>query len=304
MNLNDKNFDDLTDDEIDAQLVGVVDEEVVTDTPTPDPEAPSAVVDGAASEPDATPEPEPEKVAGVASKDGTRVLPYAALQSERRSARQNASRATRAEQERDELKQQLEDLKAGKTTVSNDLTEADVVEMEENFPEQGKKFRAAYERTKDLEAKQPKAVERDDDFSDDPIQDAIDQVPLLVGWQHEDPEKFERAQAIDTALQNSPKWRGKPVVERFAHVARQVAQEYDMDVQDDQPSLSKPPSNDPQKVIDTAKRAKPSTLSDFKGGASPDPDRSSMSSMSPTSMVNRFSSMTDDEMDAHLAKFG
>lgn len=298
------NFEDLSDDELEALQREADDKAVATDTTTPDPEAPGAVVEGAeTTDTVLKPEPEPEKVTGVASKDGTRVLPYAALQAERRNSRQASSRASRAEQERDALKQEIEDLKAGKSKPSDELTEDDVKAMEDDFPEQGRKLRTAYERSKELEARSPKAAAQEEDFSDDPLQEAIDQIPMLVGWQHADPEKFARAQAIDQSLSGSPKWRDKPVVERFAHVARQVADEYDIPLQEDKPSNNKP-SNDPLKVIETASRGKPNTLSDFKGGASPDHGNVNYEKMSPASMLGKFAQMSDDEMDAHLAKLG
>jgi hypothetical protein len=303
MTLQNENIEDLTDDELEARQKAEDEQSAEKNAPAPDPEAQSAVVEGETKPAEPPPEPAPEKVTGVASKDGTRVLPYAALQSERRSARQATSRAERAEQERDALRQQLEDMKAGKPSAPAQLTEDDVADMEENFPEQGKKLRAAFERTKELEAKVPKAAAQEEDYSDDPIQEAIDQVPMLVTWQHSDAEKFARAQAIDTALQDSPKWRGRPVVERFAHVARQVADEYDIPLQDEKPSTSTP-SADPQRVIETATRAKPSTLSDFKGGASPDHGNVAYDKLSPADMLSRFDSMTDEQMEAHLAKLG
>lgn len=303
MTLQNDTPEDLSDDELEASQ-RAADGEVDTPPADPDPEAPAAVVEGEAvkTEAEAKPEPEPEKVVGVASKDGTRVLPYAALQAERRNSRQASGRADRAEQELNEARQLIADLKAGKKPESTELTEEDVARMEEDFPEEGKKLRAVLSRNQELEAKAPKSAVVDDDPADDPIQEAIDQVPLLAEWQHTDPEKFGRATAIDSALQGSPKWRDKPVAERFAHVARQVAEEYDLPVQ--QVSTSKPKPSDPQAVIDSASRAKPNTLSDFKGGASPDHGQVNFEKMSPASMLDKFSQMTDAEMDAHLAKLG
>ena len=303
MTLQTENFEDLSDDELEARQRADDEARAAKDTATPDPEADKAVVEGAdKTEPEHKPEPVTDKVAGVASKDGTRVLPYAALQSERRNARQNASRATRAEQERDALKQQLEDVKAGKVTESTQVTDEDLAELEADFPERGRKIRAEFERLKGFEPKQSKPDVQENDDTDDPLQDAIDQVPLLVGWQHEDAEKFGRAQAIDNALKGSPKWRDRPVVERFAHVARQVADEYDIPLQEEQTSNT-PPSRS-QEAIETAARAKPNTLSDFKGGAAPDHGNVDYDKMSPAAMLNRFNAMTNDEMDAHLARLG
>lgn len=246
---------------------------------------------------------EPEKVVGVASKDGTRVLPYAALQSERRAARTANARYEATARELEEAKQLIADMKAGKLPDEG-VSEADVIQMEEDFPDQGKKMRALYEQNKQLEASKPAPKAQAEEVSDDPIQDAIDQVPLLVEWQHGDPEKFERAQALDTALSGSRKWAGKPVIERFEHVAKLVAEEFDVPVVQTSSETKSKPSADPKKVIAQATRTAPNTLSDFKGGASPDHGNVNFEKLSPASMLDKFSLMTDAEMDAHLAKLG
>ena len=50
----------------------------------------------------------------------------------------------------------VSDLKAGKTTDSDELTEEVVAKQEEDFPEHGKHLRAAFNRVKELESKVPK----------------------------------------------------------------------------------------------------------------------------------------------------
>lgn len=258
-----------------------------------------------------------EKIAGVASKDGSRVLPYAALQAERRTARRQAARADEAEARAKELQQQLEDLKAGKAPTADspdELTEAEVIQMEEEFPEYGKKLRAVFNRlqahaaTADSNAADKGAKEQED--VDDPIQEAIDQVPLLVEWQLGDAEKFERAKEIDIVLQNSRKWVGKPLHERFAEVAKMVAEEFDipLDDQDTQAAASssktKTQEASHRQVIANATRQAPNTLSDFKGGVTPQTPQASFERMSPRAQVDRFASMTDAEIDAFLARSG
>lgn len=246
------------------------------------------------------------KVEGIASKDGSRILPYAALQAERRAARHATAMYTSTARELEDAKKLIADMKAGKVPDAG-VTEADVAQMEEDFPEQGKKMRALFTRQQELEAAQPAKVHKQPDVSDDPVQEAIDLVPLLVEWQHGDAEKFQRAQELDAALVNSPKWRDKPVHERFEHVTKLVADEFDIAIPGATKASTTPakaPSPDPKTVAAQAPRAAPNTLSDFKGGAVADHGTENFSKMSSRSMLARFSEMSDEEMDAHLAKLG
>ncbi len=247
------------------------------------------------------------KVEGVLSKDGARVLPYGALQAARRDARRAEGRAERTERELEEARQQIADLKAGKNPDGDKLTEEKVADMEANFPEEGKHMRAAFNRIQELEAKVPKTSKpADDEPSDDPVQDAIDQVPLLLDWQHEDPVKFARAVEHDAVLVKSPKWAGKPAVERFAEATRRTADEYDIAFPDPKAKASTTnaaPAAKPNPA-ETATRKPPETLSDFKGGAIPDHGTADVQKMAPTALLTRMNGMSDDEIDAHLAKYG
>lgn len=258
------------------------------------------------------------KVAGVASKDGTRVLPYSALQAERRSARQASARAERAEKETERLKQEIEDLRAGKSKDSDKLTEEEVQRMEADYPEEGKKLRAAFERTKELERQVAEHKPKDateEEIGDDPVQEIIDQVPLLVEWQH-DPkhaDKWQRAIEIDNVMRTSPKWKEKPALDRFEHVTAMVAEEFDIEVPGKSAGTGKAspektpakPKPDPAKAaVDAAQRQTPSTLSDLKGGAVPDHGQVDLTKMPPQRMLGRFMDMDDAEIDRQLAKLG
>lgn len=240
-----------------------------------------------------------DKIEGVQSKDGSRVLPYGALQAARRDARRAESRAERAERERDEARQQLEDLKAGKTPIG-DVTEEDVRDMEENFPEQGAKLRRLFEQAQ-AAAPSKTAAPAADEPGDDPVQEAIDQVPLLLEWQHGNAELFTRAQEIDAVLVKSPKWAGKPAVERFQQVASMVAEENDIPLPKKASSPAAPAANTP--APQPARKA-PETLSDFKGGSIADHGSIDVARASPQALLNKMASMSDEEIDAHLLRYG
>jgi len=308
---------DLTDEQLEALENGPngstpsagtgADDETNEQQPTAPEAATSAADDtgtGAADQTTAPAEPEPTgtKPAGIASKNGKHVLPFHVLQAERRRADEAARRA-------EHLERELADLKAGKKPggEAETLTEDEVAQMEQDFPEHGKKLRAVFERAKQFEESARSAAKDEPASTSNPIQDAIDQIPLLVDWQATDPEKFARAQEIDDVLKKSPKWRDKPIHERFAHVAKTVAEEYDIPVDDEPaPSTSKPGAaqrKTPEQAIANAPRAKPNTLSDFKGGTIPDPD-TRIDRLSPVAQVDRWAGMTDDEIDAQLARLG
>jgi hypothetical protein len=315
---------DMTDEELEAAQVAADGEKVGTD-PTQATETEAAATEAAATAAaeaaaatttaeaaaataagaEAAETSTPARVEGVASKDGSRILPYAALQAERRSARVANSRLESVTKELDDAKQLIADLKAGKTPESLAVTEDDVQQMEEDFPEQGKKMRALFEAAQAAESNKPEPKAADVD-TEDPVQDAIDQVPLLVEWQHGDAEKFGRAQALDTALKDSPKWRDKPAVARFEHVAKLVAEEYDIQVPEPKASskTTTTPSAAATQAAAAATRANPNTLSDFKGGAVADHGTADLQKMPATSMLNRFMDMSDADIDAQLAKLG
>jgi hypothetical protein len=117
---------------------------------------------------------------------------------------------------------------------------------------------------------------------------------------------------VGQRLQNSPKWKSKPAVDRFAHVAGLVAEEFDIEVPQAKPAGTKPKASptpqakqpDPKKVVESAARTPPSTLSDLKGGSVPDHGQVDMAKMSPQRMLQRFQDMTDDEIDRQLSKLG
>lgn len=257
-------------------------------------------------------EDDPEKLTpptGVLGKDGKFVLPYAALQGARAEARAEREARKAAESKAAELAAEIEALKSGKAaTATEDLTEEELAELVEYAPKAAKVIASAKDakqRIADLEKQVAAAKPAPEEPEGDPVQDAIDREPLLATWQATDPEKFKRAVELDAAMRTSPKWVGKPIEARFAHVAKMVAEEYDIQVPDDTPrSAATPNKADPiADKLDKAPRATPSTLSDFKGGA-PEANTERLDKLPPARMVERMSQMTDDQIEAHLAKFG
>lgn len=259
-------------------------------------------------------EPEkPSKPEGVLSKDGKTVLPFGVVQAARQRAKQAEDARQAAEARAAALEQQIADLKAGKTAAEDDPLDAAVEEAAADVPVVRELHKLLKQTREELTAlksgsKEAKApADEPKDAAADPLQDAIDSVPLLATWQASDPVKWSRAVAIDNVLKDSRKWAGKPQAERFAYVTKQVADEFDIEFEPADPAPQKtttsPNKADPKAVISKAGRTTPSTLSDFKNGA-PDTQPNRLDKLAPALAVRRMEEMSDEEIDAHLAKFG
>lgn len=265
------------------------------------------------------------KVSGVATKDGSKVLPYSVLSAERQ-------RSARLNQELENARRQIEELTNGKpaggkpdkasTNASDELSDEDLGELASDFPQLAKLVGEIRE-TRELlrNSKEPKPAASGESHDEtagqgeqtDPTLDAIEQIPVLAGWMSNpaDAELFARAQAIDKALETSPKWRNKPLVDRFKHVVKQVAEEFDMEVDlgdDSAPSQTQDTTSprarrDPDAAIRAAKETHPNTLSDFKGGA-PTEHGDPIKRLDKPAQVNRLMEMSDAEIDAWLARGG
>jgi hypothetical protein len=270
------------------------------------------------------------KATGVLGKDGKTVLPYAALHASRNAAKQHRLRAEEAERKLAERDQQIEDLKAGKKPDSTaadleGMTAKELEELATDFPQMAplvKLAQAAIKRVADLEKKgapvvAEKTTATEQHEEGETVDDAIDANPALLEWmsdpQHAD--KFKRAQVLDRALEDSPKWKDKPMAERFAHVVGLVADEFDIELGQGAvyqgaappaPQKTTPKTTskaDTQAAIQKATRTEPNTLSDFKGGAV-DQTEQRIESMPAQRMLNRMLAMSDEDIDASLARLG
>lgn len=287
-------------------------------TPDTQAEAPAATETPATEAPTDT-NTEPEKLSkpsGVLSKDGKVVLPFAVVQSARQRAHDANLARQAAEARAAALEQQIADLTSGKKPAAEDEDPLDaaIEEAAADVPVVRELHKLLKETRQELtalkgggKADPAQADDKPAGTSPDDLQDAIDSVPLLATWQASDPEKWKRAVAIDGVLRDSPKWGNKPMAERFAHVTKQVADEFDIEFEHEAPApqntTTSPNKADPKTVISKAGRTTPSTLSDFKNGA-PDTQPNRLDKLNPAVAVRRMEEMTDDEIDAHLAKFG
>lgn len=222
-------------------------------------EAPSAIA------------PEPEQQPAASQAPAPTEQPRGDTRAALRAARHDAKRA-RDEAER--LRQELEAFKAGKAPVDNSITDAELAELERDFPAQAKIARQQRELQEQLARLAPQPAQNEFEpvtFDFPEIQEAIDAVPDLLAWQY-DPQaqdKFERAQAYDRALQNDPDWAGKSLQERFAEAAERTKRAFAPATTSATPSAAPAaaPRNDPAQVIEQAPVEGPKGISDFRGGA-------------------------------------
>lgn len=266
------------DQDILSQLVPEDDvfvEEAVTSLPdaeqpaTPAPETAPAAAKTETTEPAAEVAPEEPK--------GN---PKAALRASR-----NAEQRLRSEVVR--LKEENAQLKLTSKTPESDTsyTEAELKQMEEDFPVQAKIARRQIEIEKQLavatSAAKPAPVVEFEPLSYDPaVQDVIDDVPQLQAWQYDPAEqaKFERAIGYDSALAKDPDWQDRPIVERFHEAVRRTNAAFKVAA-----TPSPAPGNtrkSPEEVIAALKPQGPRGISDFRGGSPPNAPTANYSQMS------------------------
>ena len=120
------------------------------------------------------------------------------------------------------------------------------------------------------------------------LQDVVDDIPQLLGWQN-DPNQaaFELAKLEDQKLLMIPKWQRVTAAERFAEVTRRVAAE----LAEDAPAPAKKRFNVDDQIA-KADRVRPTTLGDIGGGGGETPKADST--------LSRFRTMSDEEIEAEL----
>lgn len=253
-------------------------------------------------------------VAGVATKDGKRVIPYAVLKETRESASQAVARAQELAEANARLQAQLDAAMAGKTstTTASDAevtyTAEQIAEMELDFPEQARQAKAIMALQEKLAriaqaapaaSPAPAAAPAPAAQATDPattVQEAIDNLPLLTRWQSKGGAAWAEAVKVDAALKNDPAWANKPIAERFAEVQKRVADDLGIPIpasQDDTTTAAAPapaaPGAKPRTTTATP------TLDDMSGGpvvSSSDP----LGGMSRSQMVDKAMGMSVEEL--------
>jgi hypothetical protein len=240
------------------------------------------------------PKEQPATIEGTdpAADDKPKGDPRAALRASRRAEH-------RLRQDNERLHAELEQARKAAPApkqADDDLNDDEVAELESDFPVIGKLARqnkALQSQVQTLMNQQGSSQQRQADPEFQPLvlppelQDVVDDIPDLLEWQHDpDQASFQMATAEDNKLRVHPKWKDKPLAERFAEVARRVK----ADLGEVSQTTSKPRVN-VDDALERAPRVRPGTLSDIGGGGEIQKSASNLS---------RFSKMSDEDMIAEV----
>lgn len=246
--------------------------EVITDLPTAAEPAPATQADpsGTAVPPVQAETPAPATAATPEAAPEATPAPQGDTRAALRAAR-HAEKRLRDENQK--LREEVEAIRQGKAPVDTQVTDAELAQLEEDFPLQAKIVRRQREIEQQLQQQHAAAQPAPgfEALSYDPaVQEVIDSVPQLVNWQY-DPagqDKFARAIEYDKSLVIDPDWANKPIAERFAEAVRRTQAALAPATPAPTPSAAPAAARlDPATVIANAPAAGPKGISDFRGGA-------------------------------------
>lgn len=285
---------DLTDPSTYAELLGYNNEP----EPEAQPEVPQA--EAAPAAPETAPAAESsapagaaettqeQEAAGVATKDGKRVIPYAVLQDEREARKAAAARNAELEAQLAKLQEQLNGNQPASQATADavaEFTDEEIEAAETDFPLLAKLARTMRRQVQVQAAPQAPAAPAFD------VQALIDEHPLLAGWQAKGGIAWQSAVTLDQQLKDDPTWATRPVAERFAEVQRRIADEFGVTAPKPAPA-AKPPATKPAPVPE-ATTITP-TLTDFNG--SPAAVGDPMKGMNIGQMVDATMNMSMEEI--------
>lgn len=271
-------------------------------------------------ESDEKPDPEPsteskEEEAPVLSADGKHQIPYSVLRRERDARRQMETENAALQQQLESLKQQKPGEASQATIPELDPNDPEVKALEEEFPEiakinkaaraenqrlrqeieaQRSKVEAMYsEWEKEKSARQQVEVEK--------VNSEIDANPVLRYLRAEGDENLWKAAVeIDQRLQNSPAWAGKSIGERFAKVVERLEEDFGpVQVPAEYQSPARKPvvKTAPKKPIeDDEDELTINTLSDLKGGSSPESSGINADNLTAADIGNIFLKMDPSQL--------
>lgn len=265
----------------------------------------------------ATVEPESAEPQGVATKDGKHIIPFEVLDRERK-------RVAELERIAREQAEQIETLAASATGKEPEktgddatvLSEAELAELEVDYPAFGKLLRAQQaqikalgETVQNLNAEREQREEQGQRTVQQTIQEAIDDNPKLAYLQVQSPETWERAVRFDSTLRADPEWAEKSFADRFAKVVELYEATYG---QIALATAKEPePTKTPEELAKEAEaklKAKaapvPASLSAIPGGSTPAADdvTAQLATKSGPELTADFMRMSPQQIEAMLAR--
>lgn len=175
-----------------------------------------------------------DDVKGILARDGKHVIPYDVLEAERAEKQRLTQRYEQqlAEEQRkiDLLTSQIKQAGMTPDPLPEDarISDEQIARIKEDFPEVANALTLMARKYDYLQAQvqgaqPPQQAEEQDNSA---AVTALNATPDLAEWQRSDPDKFAVAVHLDEKLQNDPAWKGKPLTERFAEVARRTRAAY------------------------------------------------------------------------------
>lgn len=274
---------------------------------------------------------EKEHATAVSTKDGKGTIPYSVLKGAR-------ERATQVEQQNEELRTQLDELKqrmdSSTTTVAETKAatyEVDdqitamqekVAQLTDEFPElaelmtgQIEMLQATRRQLLDLQTQQFDEREQREAETratvQETVQEAIDGNAVLTFWQSKKGPEWPVAAEMDAMLRSKPEWAEKSFADRFDKVVELVrVLNPEFEVPETAPTDNPPTSTttSTQKEAQapaSVKRPPVNSLSDIPGGVPPAAGkREQLEELSGSALGNRFMNLSPDALMAELAALG
>lgn len=270
--------------------------------------------------PAAAPAPsEPERIDGVATADGKRVIPYAVLKQAREVAHQATVRAEAAEAALEEAKRQApkpgaSDLADRAQANPDSLTDEEMAELEQDFPALAKPLRLLRAASDQLRtaaapapapaapAPAPRTAPKTREEDEAEFDEGIAANPLLAQWMGSGGREWERAKALDAVLKDDPSCAGLSYADRFAKVQRMVAAEFDIPLPSaaapkPAPSPAAPAAAPAAPAAPAAKTAPLPSLSDL-GGTPPQSAEDAINSKTALDLLASTEHMTEAQLMA------
>lgn len=171
-----------------------------------------------------------EEVKGILARDGKHVIPYDVLEAERAEKQRLTQRYEQqlAEEQRkiDLLTSQIKQAGMTPDPLPEDarISDEQIAKIREDYPEVANALTLMARKYDYLQAQVQGAQppQQAEEQGNSAAVTALNATPDLAEWQRSDPDKFAVAVHLDEKLQNDPAWKGKPLTERFAEVARRT----------------------------------------------------------------------------------
>jgi len=244
-----------------------------------------------------------DQPAGVATKAGDKIIPYAVLEQTRAEKSKAELRANELEQQKaaaeaaaEELRKQLQTATTANVGDIQLMSEDELAALAEDLPEVANNIRAMQAQVKALSAK---VVHHETTAEEDAraqqaqtAQEAIDSVPKLAFIQSSNPDLFELAKKYDNEFKQDPEMQKLTLTQRFEKVVERIESTIGGEIKlggQKQPGKKQ-------------EEAPILSLSDIPGGANP-AEESTVADDTATqvSMIDKMSKMTPDQLDAYLS---